>query len=326
MQVADLRRPFSLVHIYGALRKFPVKCGAMPGPSGVLIKGSLDPKTHPRTAVPSRGLGGHPIHVASEMYSENRFLIQIHPTREGQSKMSIITTDLLTRAGALPAAAALYAGPLAAACDKRGIISAPAVRCLLANILNETSALTQIVESTYYSSAQYLYSVFSSHFTSVADAAPYARNPTALAAKVYGNTQGRGCIQLTGIENYTAYAAAVGRPVSAMAAYLETPEGAADSAAWFYVHNGCLPLGDAGGLLSVTRKIEGGTNPIGWPSVQQWNVQLLRAMGGGSVGKAAAPSIVAHPIATQIHAGSGVAAGQPTADELMDKFNPQLET
>jgi putative chitinase len=238
--------------------------------------------------------------------------------------MSLITADILIRSGALPSGAALYADPLAAACDKRGIISRPAVIAFLANVMNESAAMTRVVEDTYYSDAAYLYSVFRSHFASQSDAANYTRNPAALAAKVYGNMQGRGLMQTTGLVNYTAYAAACGKPLAEVGAYMETPEGAADSAAWVFVHNGCLPFAERGDLLNVTRRIEGGQNPIGWVSVQKWNAQITRAFGGASV---ALPP--AHPVATSLHAGSSTVAKpastaarpvqpQSEADALMD--------
>jgi putative chitinase len=191
--------------------------------------------------------------------------------------MSIITEALLVACGAEPPGAKRYAAPLAAACDARGITDA-AIVPFLANILNESAALTRVIEDTYYELAASIREVFPSHFKTINAAAPYIRNTTALADKVYNGWQGRGLGMLTGYANCTAYAAAIGMPNSKVAAYLTTPAGAADSAAWFFTSRGCLPLALAGDLLGVTRIWEGGTQPIGWLHVLTWAGQVANAI------------------------------------------------
>ena len=148
--------------------------------------------------------------------------------------MTLITADLLIRAGALPSGAALYAAPLAAACDRRGIAGVARVAPFLANILNESAALSRVQEDMTYTSAAWLHQVYPSRFPTVAHAQPYIRNPDGLAAKVYGaqggvDWRGRGLAQLTGLPNYTAYAKATGKSLAAVSVYLLTPQGAADS-------------------------------------------------------------------------------------------------
>ncbi len=196
--------------------------------------------------------------------------------------MSLITADLLIRAGASPSGAALYAGPLAASCDSRFVSGKTSITALLANILNESAGLMQVVENCDYSSAAYILKVFPSHFASTAEAQACVRNPAALAAKVYGNCQGRGLGMLTGVDNYAAYAKAARVNLVDVAAYLETPQGAADSAVWFYAWRGCQAYADRGDLLNVVRLWEGGQNPIGWTAVQRWHGQVSRALAGGS--------------------------------------------
>jgi putative chitinase len=45
-----------------------------------------------------------------------------------------------------------------------------------------------------------------------------------------------------------------------VAGYLETREGAAESAACWWAERGCNELADAGAFDSITRRINGGTN------------------------------------------------------------------
>lgn len=224
--------------------------------------------------------------------------------------MTLITAQLLMACGGSPSGAALYAGPLAAACLARGVTTTARTTPLLANILNESSALTYVQEDLTYRSATWLQQVYRSHFPTVAAAQPFVNNPNALAAKVYGtqngvDLRGRGLAQLTGLANYQAYGAAVGKSVAEVASYLTTPEGAADSAVWFYVQRGCLPLADRGDLLGVTKLWEG-AGAIGWTSVLKWNGQIMRALGGSS--------------AASLHAGAGVAKAaaplSPTTEDL----------
>lgn len=211
--------------------------------------------------------------------------------------MSVITKALLTAAGGSEGGAALYAEPLAAACDTRGIAGRDLVP-FLANILNETAGLSRVVENTYYSKASHIRLVFPRIFKTDEAAQACACNAAALADKVYGGWQGRGLAQLTGIANYTAYAVAVGRTLDEIRDYVLTPIGAADSAAWYFVWAGCLRMN--ADLLAITRAWEGGVRPIGWSSVQAWSRQVVGALNRASLDGA---------------------APQPVADKLMDKLN-----
>jgi putative chitinase len=70
---------------------------------------------------------------------------------------------------------------------------------------------------------------------------------------------GKGLIQLTGKDNYTWFAASLGISVEAAAEYLETFEGAAQSACWFWETNKLNQWADAGDILTLTKRINGGT-------------------------------------------------------------------
>lgn len=73
---------------------------------------------------------------------------------------------------------------------------------------------------------------------------------------------GRGAIQITGRANTTAARDALkpGMDLMAFCAWLETPEGAATSAAWWWSQRGLNALADAGRFDDITRRINGGFN------------------------------------------------------------------
>lgn len=92
------------------------------------------------------------------------------------------------------------------------------VAAFLAQCAHESAFLTRWSENMNYTSAQRIIDVFGRRrFPTVADAAPFVRNPPALAEAVYGgredlgNTEpgdgaryiGRGLIQITGRRNYS---------------------------------------------------------------------------------------------------------------------------
>jgi putative chitinase len=105
----------------------------------------------------------------------------------------------------------------------------------------------------------------------------YARQPERIANRAYANRmgngpeesgdgwrhRGRGVFQLTGGDMYRQFAKAVGKPYETIAAYLETLEGAVESACWFWTKVKNLnPLADAGDVLGMTKLINGGTNGL----------------------------------------------------------------
>ena len=246
----------------------------------------------------------------------------------------VITPALLVAARASPAGAALYGPPLAASCAKRGIGSTMQVVDLLANVLNESGALTSVSEDLTYSSAAWLHEVFASHFPTVASAAPYVRNPQALGAKVYGSydQRGLGLAQLTWASGHAAYAADIGMAAAGVAAYLQTPAGAADSAVWFFVHMGCGADADAGDLTGVRRKWAGtpaGRTPFGLAQVEVWQRQVLAALGHAAPAAPAKPGAKpgAKPVAKQApKSAPKPAASTGSADGADDLNQAELDT
>lgn len=118
--------------------------------------------------------------------------------------------------------------------------------------------------------------IFPKYFPTDDLAKAYASMPNkqeAIANRVYANRMGngdeqsgdgyrycgRGLIQLTGKDNYTWFAASLDISVEEAAEYLETFEGAAQSACWFWETNNLNQWADKGDILTLTKRINGGT-------------------------------------------------------------------
>lgn len=70
--------------------------------------------------------------------------------------------------------------------------------------------------------------------------------------------RGRGAIQLTGKENYTNFAKSINRSLDEAVAYLETLDGAIESAAFFWNSKKLNDLADKKDMVTMTKKINGG--------------------------------------------------------------------
>ena len=145
----------------------------------------------------------------------------------------------------------------------------------LAQCGHESGGFKATQENLNYS-AKGLNGIFKKYFPTEASAAAYARNPQKIANKVYGGRmgngleasgegykfRGRGYIQLTGKENYTAFGKAIGEDI------LANPDKVAStyallSAAWFFSKNGLHKMADGGAtdavVTSITKRVNGGT-------------------------------------------------------------------
>lgn len=129
-------------------------------------------------------------------------------------------------------------------------------------------------------SADGLTKIFKKYFPTVASTAGYARKPEKIANKVYANRmgngpessgdgwkfRGRGPIQLTGKDNYTAFAAAVGRPDILTNPDIVAGELAFESALWFFRKNGLLEVANKGistaVITQITKRVNGGTHGL----------------------------------------------------------------
>ena len=70
---------------------------------------------------------------------------------------------------------------------------------------------------------------------------------------------GRGLIQLTGKNNYQAFADSLEISPEEASEYLSTFEGAAQSACWFWESNNLNQWADKGDIVTLTKRINGGT-------------------------------------------------------------------
>lgn len=144
----------------------------------------------------------------------------------------------------------------------------------LAQTAHESGGFRLTEENLNYS-AQRLTEVFPKYFRNV-DVNAYARKPEKIASRVYANRmgngdeasgdgwkyRGRGLIQLTGKSNYQRFADFLDFSLEDVDEFMKTPEGALESAAWFWYMNDINQLADKDDVAAVTKKINGGTNGI----------------------------------------------------------------
>ncbi len=145
----------------------------------------------------------------------------------------------------------------------------------LAQCGHESGGFRLTKENLNYS-AKGLMGIFKKYFPTEAIANQYARNPQKIANKVYGGRMGngpessgegakfcgRGYIQLTGKENYTAFGKSINEDI------LSNPDKVASdyallSAAWFFSKNGLHKIADEGAsdtvVTKITKRVNGGT-------------------------------------------------------------------
>lgn len=168
-----------------------------------------------------------------------------------------------------------WAPAIRAACSRYNINTVRQVASFIAQASHESGGYRVLVENLNYR-AERLVQVWPSRFRNVQAAASYANNPEKLANLVYANRmgngdersgdgfkfRGRGLIQLTGRDNYRAFANSIGKSIDDVPAYMETKDGAAMSAAWFFDSRGIGRLAETPGVEDETRAINGGVNGL----------------------------------------------------------------
>ena len=148
-----------------------------------------------------------------------------------------------------------------------------------AQTAHESGNFKTFTENLNYS-ADGLQKIFKKYFPDVATANAYARNPEKIANKVYSNRmgngdeksgdgwkyRGRGALQLTGKDNYAAFAKYANRPDVMDNPDLVAGELAFESAMWFFDKNKLWDICDKGiddaTITAVTKKINGGTHGL----------------------------------------------------------------
>lgn len=147
------------------------------------------------------------------------------------------------------------------------------VQHFFAQIATETGGLKALEEGLNYTAARMM-RVWPKRFPTAASAAPFARNPEALANKVYGGRlgnikpgdgwryRGRSMLQTTGRDNYRAMG------------FEDNPEALAEPATAFRValrewkKRGCNALADRDDVVAVREAINGGV--IGLADTKQY--------------------------------------------------------
>jgi putative chitinase len=146
------------------------------------------------------------------------------------------------------------------------------VAAFLAQCAHESGGFKFLKENLNYKAAS-LRKIFPKYFPTDELALQYEKKPEKIANRIYGNRMGngdeasgdgfrycgRGLIQLTGKENYSWFAASLEIPVEEASEYLETFEGAVQSACWFWESNNLNQWADKGDILTLTKRINGGT-------------------------------------------------------------------
>ena len=158
-------------------------------------------------------------------------------------------------------------------------LSGPRAVHFFAQCAHESGGFKAFSENLNYG-APGLQGIFKKYFPTAALAQQYARKPEMIANRVYANRmgngpessgdgwkfRGRGPIQLTGKDNYTAFSKSIGRPDVLTNPDIVATELAFESALWFFEKNGLWAICDKGfsttTITQLTKRINGGTHGL----------------------------------------------------------------
>lgn len=151
----------------------------------------------------------------------------------------------------------------------------------------------KVIEENLNYSADGLNKIFPKYFKRAGrDAQEYHRKPEKIANVVYagrmanGDTEsgdgwkfrGRGVIQLTGRANYTAFGKTIGKSPEEVIDYLETKEGALESACWYWNSRNLNAACDIQDIVKMTKLVNGGT--IGLADRKHHYQRAMEILGG----------------------------------------------
>lgn len=148
------------------------------------------------------------------------------------------------------------------------------IAAFVAQCSHESGGFTALKENLNYKPAT-LRKIWPKYFPTDAIANDYAsrlQKQMHIANRAYANRMGngdessgdgwrfcgRGLIQLTGRSNYQAFADSLEMNIDDVPEYLQTFEGAAQSACWFWETNNLNRFADAGDIKGMTKVINGG--------------------------------------------------------------------
>jgi putative chitinase len=151
------------------------------------------------------------------------------------------------------------------------ITSPQRVAAFIAQTAHESGGYTALHENLNYQAAS-LCRVWP-HYFNESNANEYAHQPEKIANRAYANRMGngpeesgdgwrfcgRGLLQVTGRNNYQAFADSLQMNIDDVPAFLQTFEGAVQSACWFWETNNLNSFADSGDFVTMTKRINGGT-------------------------------------------------------------------
>tara|TARA_Y100001933_G_scaffold92975_1_gene93744 strand:- start:382 stop:1263 length:882 start_codon:yes stop_codon:yes gene_type:complete len=175
------------------------------------------------------------------------------------------------------------------------IVSERRVAHFLSQCAHESANFKRLEENLNYS-AKALRAVFGRYFGDAPkrDADEYHRQPEMIANYVYmdefrkykmGNIyegdgwlfRGRGLKQLTGRDNYTKFGDSIGMTAEEAAEYVQSFNGAIQSACWFWDTNHLNDIADGDNVKAMTKKINGGS--IGLEDRQRRYINAMEVLG-----------------------------------------------
>ena len=157
---------------------------------------------------------------------------------------------------------------------------------------HESMNFTVLSENLNYR-AETLEKLFSKYFSKAGrNAADYAKQPEKIANVIYANRmgngdtasgegfkfRGRGIVQLTGKDNYSAFASSIKMSLPDVIDYVQTKKGALESACWYWNSRKINLACDEGDIVKMTKLVNGGT--IGLEDRRKHYEQALAVLGG----------------------------------------------
>lgn len=195
----------------------------------------------------------------------------------------------------------------------------------MAQMDHESGGFKNYEENLNYS-AKGLRKTFGKYYGTDAEAEADARNPEAIANKVYGGRmgnkdpgdgfkfRGRGAVQLTGRDNYDAAGKALGLDLVNNPDLAQDPANAGKIAAWYWKKNNLGAAGKAGDVTAATRKINGGTNGLS-DRKEKYASYLKDAEAGGLTMQTANASTATPPAA--VSAAISASTSMPSVPRML---------
>ena len=161
-----------------------------------------------------------------------------------------------------------------------------------AQTCHESMNFSALSENLAYR-AETLEKLFSKYFSKAGrNAADYAKQPEKIANVIYANRmgngdtasgegfkfRGRGIVQLTGKDNYTAFGKSVGMTAEQVIDYVQTKKGALESACWYWNSRNINAVCDVNDIVKMSKLVNGGT--IGLEDRKHHYEQALAVLGG----------------------------------------------